>query len=290
MRSLRKTIAGGALTLLATVLLGGLLSATLVRMAPGFSADERELDPHLNAQSVQALREAKQRDHNIVRFYLSYMNRALHGDLGTSLALGQPVRTLLRDRAPLTLRLLSTGLALAWILSLTLALTSAWLRLSIFDALTTIVSGTFLCIPAAVLALLSVLWNVPGSLAIALIVFPRTYRYASNLLMKAYSRPHIVAARSRGLGEARILFWHVVPVVTPQLLAIAGVSVSVAVGAAIPVEALCGLPGIGQLAWQAALARDLPLLVNITILVTLVTLLANSGADAMGQVVRGEEA
>jgi peptide/nickel transport system permease protein len=290
MRSLRKKIAGGALTLLATVVLGGLLSATLVRLAPGFSVDERELDPHLNAQSVLALREAKRRDHNIVRFYFAYMNRVLHGDLGTSLALNQPVRTLLRDRAPLTLRLLSTGLGLAWILSLTLALSAAWLRLAIFDTLTTIVSGTFLCIPAAVLALLSVLWNVPGSLAIALIVFPRTYRYASNLLMKAYSRPHIGAARARGLSEARILFWHVVPVVTPQLLAVAGVSVSVAVGAAIPVEALCGLPGVGQLAWQAALARDLPLLVNITILVTLVTLLANSGADVIGHVVRGQEA
>lgn len=290
MRSLRHKIASSALTLLATVLLGGLLSATLVRLAPGFSVDERELDPHLNAESVQAIRQARQRDHNIFRFYLSYMNRALHGDLGTSLALNQPVRTLLRDRAPLTLRLLSTGLALAWILSLTLALTAAWLRLSIFDALTTIVSGTFLCIPAAVLALLSVLWNVPGSLAIALIVFPRTYRYSSNLLLKAYERPHLIAARARGLGEARILFWHVIPVVAPQLLAVAGVSVSVAVGAAIPVEALCGLPGIGQLAWQAALARDLPLLVNITILVTLVTLLANSGADVIGQVVRGQEA
>jgi len=290
MRNLRLKIAGHALALVATLLLGGLLSATLVRMAPGFEVDERELDPHLNAQSVQALREAKRRDHNIVRFYLSYMNRALHGDLGTSLALGQPVRTLLHDRALLTLRLLSTGLGLAWILSLSLALSAAWLRLSIFDALTTTVSGTFLCIPAAVLALLSVLWNVPGSLAIALIVFPRTFRYASNLLVKVYSRPHIIAARARGLGEGRILFWHVVPVVTPQLLAVAGVSVSVAVGAAIPVEALCGLPGIGQLAWRAALARDLPLLVNITILVTLVTLLANSGADVIGHVVRGQEA
>jgi peptide/nickel transport system permease protein len=290
MRNLRLKIAGHAMALVATVLLGGLLSATLVRLAPGFEVDERELDPHLNAQSVQALREAKQRDHNIVRFYLSYMNRALHGDLGTSLALGQPVRTLLHDRALLTLRLLSTGLGMAWILSLSLALSAAWLRLSIFDALTTTVSGTFLCIPAAVLALLSVLWNVPGSLAIALIVFPRTFRYASNLLVKVYSRPHIIAARARGLGEGRILFWHVVPVVTPQLLAVAGVSVSVAVGAAIPVEALCGLPGIGQLAWQAALARDLPLLVNITILVTLVTLLANSGADVIGHVVRGQEA
>ena len=290
MRRLKWKLAGHALALLATVLLGGFLSATLMRLAPGFEADERELDPHLNAQSVQALREARQQDHNLFRFYFSYMERAAHGDLGTSFALGQPVRTLLRDRVPLTLRLLSTGLALAWIVSLTLALSAAWLRLSVFDLMTTVVSGTFLCIPAAVLALLSVLWSVPGSLAIALIVFPRTYRYSSNLLVKAYSRPHITAARARGLGEARILFWHVVPVVAPQLLAVAGVSVSLAVGAAIPVEALCGLPGIGQLAWQAALARDLPLLVNITILVTLVTLLANSGADVIAHALQGQEA
>jgi peptide/nickel transport system permease protein len=289
MRRLKWNIAGHALSLLATVLLGGLFSATLARLAPGFDTDERELDPHLNAQSLQALREVRQQNRNLLRFYFSYMKRAAQGDLGSSLSLGQPVRSLLRDRAPLTLRLLATGLGLAWIFSLTLALSAAWLRLSIFDTFTTIVSGTFLCIPAAVLALLSVLWNLPGSLAIALIVFPRTFRYASNLLMKVYSRPHIIAARARGLGEVRILFWHVVPVVTPQLLAVAGVSVSVAVGAAIPVEALCGLPGVGQLAWQAALARDLPLLVNITILVTLVTLLANSGADVIGHVVRGQE-
>jgi peptide/nickel transport system permease protein len=73
------------------------------------------------------------------------------------------------------------------------------------------------------------------------------------------------------------------------LLAVGGVSISMAMGAAIPVEALCGIAGIGQLAWQAALARDLPLLVNITILVTLVTLLANSGADVIGQMIQGQE-
>jgi len=290
MRSLRWKLAGRALALLATVLLGGLLSATLMRLAPGFDTDERELNPHLNPQSVQALRDSRHQDHNVFRFYFSYMKRAANGDLGTSIALGQPVRTLLRDRAPLTLRLLAMGLALAWLLTLTLALSAAWLRLSIYDTLTTVVSGTLLCIPAAVLALLSVLWNVPGSLAIALIVFPRTYRYTRNLLVKAYSQPHIITARAKGLGEGRTLFWHVVPVVAPQLLAVAGVSVSMAVGAAIPVEALCGLAGIGQLAWQAALARDLPLLVNITVLVTLVTLLANSGADVIGYVVRSQEA
>jgi peptide/nickel transport system permease protein len=74
------------------------------------------------------------------------------------------------------------------------------------------------------------------------------------------------------------------------MIALAGITVSIALGANIPVEALCGLPGIGQLAWQAALSRDLPLLVNLTVLVTLVTLLANSGADVMIHMLRPREA
>ena len=283
-------IARHGLAMLVTVLLGGLLSATLVRFAPGFDVDENQLDPRLNSASVQALRETRLHERNVVRFYYHSLMRAAHGDLGTSISLGQPVTTLLRERVPLTLRLVSIGLLMSWSVALALALSAACWRNASYDALTTVVSGTFLCIPAAVLALLSVLWNVPGALAIGLIVFPRSYRYARNLLAKAYSLPHIVTARAKGLSELRILFWHAVPVVGPQLLAVVGVSLSVAIGAAIPVEALCGLAGVGQLAWQAALARDLPLLMNITVLVTLVTLLANSGADVLGQVLSGERA
>jgi peptide/nickel transport system permease protein len=276
--------------MLATILLGGLLSVTLVRLAPGFGVDENQLDPHLSAESLRALRQSREQRKNIFSFYFHSLQRTLHGDLGTSISLGQPVTRLLLERTPLTVRLVAVGLLLSWSVAMAMALSAAWLRVSAYDAATTLLSGTFLCIPAAVLALLSVLWNVPGSLAIGLIVFPRVYRYARNLLARAYSLPHLLTARAKGLSEARILFWHVVPVVGPQLLAVAGVSVSVAIGAAIPVEALCGLAGIGQLAWQAALARDLPLLMNITILVTLVTLLANSGADVITHMLRGHEA
>jgi peptide/nickel transport system permease protein len=283
-------IARHGLVMVATVLLGGFLSAVLARFAPGFDTDEQQLDFHLNSKSVQSLNTARLQQHNIFRFYLHSLQRAVHGDLGTSISLGQPVTTLLLERAPLTLRLIGMGLLLSWAVAMALALSAAWLRVSAFDAFTTFISGTFLCLPAAVLALLSVLWSVPASIAIGLIVFPRVYCFAHNLLAKAYSLPHIVTARAKGLGEFRILFWHVVPLVGPQLLAVTGVSVSIAVGAAIPIEALCGLAGVGQLAWQAALARDLPLLTNLTILVTLVTLLANSGADVISHVLRGQEA
>jgi peptide/nickel transport system permease protein len=276
--------------MVAIVLLGGFLSATMVRLAPGFDTDEEQLDPRMNAESVRALREARADQHNILSYYFHSLERAARGDLGVSISLSQPVTLLLRQRMPLTLRLVGIGLLLSWALALALALSASWLRLSGYDALTTTISGMFLCIPAAVLALLSVLWSVPGAFAVAMIVFPRDYRYARNLLAKSFALPHIVTARAKGLSELRILFWHAVPAVGPQLLAVAGVSVSVAIGAAIPVETLCGMAGVGQLAWQAAISRDLPLLTNLTILVALATLLANSGADLLGHALRGQEA
>ena len=265
----------------ALVLLGGLLSATLVRLAPGFDADERQLDPSLNAESVRALHEAHAGEHNILGFYIGYLRGAMHGDLGISHALGQPVQSLLRERWPVTVRVAGIGLLLAWLMGMTLALTACLWRFPAYEVLGIMLSGAFLCIPAAVLALLSVILNAPGYLAIALIVFPKIYRYSRNLLAKAYALPHITAARARGVGEIRILAWHVVPLAGPQMIALAGVTISIALGASISVESLCGLPGIGQLAWQAALSRDLPLLVNLTVLVTLVTLMANSAADVM---------
>ena len=286
---LLRRIARHLLSIAALVLLGGLISATLVRLAPGFDSDERELDPSLNAESIRALHAERAGEHNILRFYAAYLRGALHGDLGISHSLGQPVNSLLRERWPVTVRVAGIGLLLGWLLASTLAFVACLWPRPAPEIFGMTVSGAFLCIPAAVLALISVILNTPGYLAIAFIVFPNIYRYSRNLLSKAYSLPHITAARARGLGEARILAWHVLPVAGPQMIALAGITISLALGAAIPVESLCGLPGIGQLAWQAALSRDLPLLVNLTILVTLVTLLANSSADVMILILKPQE-
>ena len=287
---LGRKIARHSVAIIGTALLGGLLSATMVRLAPGFDTDEAQIDSHLNSESLRALRESRSQQNNILVFYLQSLKRASQGDLGSSLTLHQPVSKLLRERAPLTLRLIGVALLLSWGAAMTLALSAAFLRLYSYAALAPVTSGILLCLPAAVLGLLSVLWNTPAALAVAALVFPRDFRYARNLLARAYSLPHIITARAKGLHELRILFWHVIPIAGPQLLALAGVSVSLAIGAAIPIEALCGLAGVGQLAWQAALARDLPLLVNITVLVTLVTLLANTAADLIGSMVGSQPA
>src|ERR1700683_1732290 len=184
-----KRVAQNLAAIAALVLLGGLLSATLVRLAPGFDADERQLDPSLNAESVRALHEAHAGEHNILGVYNGHLRGAMHGDLGISHALGQPVQSLLRERWPVTVRVAGIGLLLAWLLASTLAFSACLWPLPAYEFLGITLSGAFLCIPAAVLALISVILNAPGYLAIALIVFPKIYRYSHNLVARAYGVP-----------------------------------------------------------------------------------------------------
>jgi peptide/nickel transport system permease protein len=268
----------------AVVLVGGLLAATLVRLAPGFDADEQQLDSRLSSETVQASRQARAPDRNLARFYLHYVRSAVaNGDLGQSHTLNRPIRELLGERLPVTARLAGAGLLAGWLCAVLLAVGATMARTLACDLAATVLGAIFLSIPSAVLALLFVYARAPACLAIALVVFPKVFSYTRNLLAKSYGLPHLVTAYAKGVGPVRILLWHVLPVAGAQLLALAGVSVSIALGAAIPVEALCGIPGIGQLAWQAALGRDLPLLVNLTVLVTVITLAANCGSEAMGQ-------
>jgi ABC-type dipeptide/oligopeptide/nickel transport system permease component len=82
------------------------------------------------------------------------------------------------------------------------------------------------------------------------------------------------------------LLWHYLPPAAGQWLALLAVSIPVALSAAVPIEVVCDLPGIGQLAWKAALARDLYLLVCLTGIVTLATVLAKSASDVLGESLR----
>src|ERR1700676_4705943 len=265
--------------ILITALVGGLLGATLVRLGPGFGVDEREFDPRLNAQSIQAIRDERARDNNISMFYARYLSGVVHGDLGFSRSLNRPVSELLKERLPLTLGSLAYGVLGGMSIGLVLALASVWWHAPGSDLVPAVLSGLSLSLPAALIALVFLWMGAGGLSAIALVVFPHVYRYAKNLLVAAYQAPHVLAAQAKGLSPSRVLFAHVVVPAAPQLAALAGISVSLAFGASIPIEVICDTPGVGQLAWKAALDRDLPLLVNITVLVTVMTLVVNACAD-----------
>jgi peptide/nickel transport system permease protein len=268
-------------------LLGALASATLVRFAPGFGVEERELDPRWNASSVEALRRQQALHRELPSFYFHYLSALAHGDLGESDSLKRPVRELLRQRLPVTANSVVRGLGLAWLAASFLALLGLASRGWLFESSTTALNSLLLSLPAAVVAMLAVHLRTPVFFAIAVVVFPRLYSYIPSLLLRAYDQPHVLAARARGLSSGIILYRHVLPLAAPPLLALLGVSFAVSFGAAIPIEALCDSPGLGQLAWHAALGRDLPLIVNVTLVVSLVMLAANFFADLAGRTIAG---
>lgn len=290
---LLRRVVRACLTLTAMVLLGGLAAATLARMAPGFDVDEGELDPRLTLESVRARRQRHAAQSNILAYYKNYLLRAAHGDLGVSQSLNRPVAELLAERLPVTARTVAGGLCMGWAPGLALALLATASRRRILDLSVSMLSAVLLCVPSAVLAL-ALLFASPAGLrpstavgiAVALVVFPRVFRYARGILAQAASAPHVFMAEAKGVGPLRILLTHILRPSLASVLALAGVSASVAFGAAIPIEVISDSPGIGQLAWQAALQRDLPLLVNVGLLVTFITV----GANALAGLVQGEEA
>ncbi|MCU1275678.1 MAG: binding-protein-dependent transport system inner rane component [Bryobacterales bacterium] len=257
----------------------------LVRYAPGFGVDERELDARFSQETIRRLREESGAvGQGIVSYYLHYVARALTGDLGVSTGFQRPVAALIAERFPKTLCSVGAGLACGWTAGMLLALAGVAIAHPGFDFLTGAATALLLCVPSAVMAFAFVLagkleTGSAAAMVIALVILPRVFRYARSILGRIASAPYVFMALARGTGRLRLIWVHVLRPAWPSLFALLAVSVSMALGAAIPVEVICDSPGLGHLAWQAALKRDLPLLIDITLLISLVTGVSGFAAD-----------
>src|SRR5579863_5079131 len=266
-------MARAALLILAAVL----TCAALARYSPGALVDEREMDRRLSEDSLAALRTRTAEKRGVAATLLRYARGLAKGDLGYSESHSEEIATLVAEGAGVTGRELAVGLAGGWILGLGLAIPVArYRRAWMLEAGTAAGFGLLLSVPTALVAYLCLAAGAATGAALALIVAPRVFQFARNLLGEAYGAAHVAMARARGVGEGRILAAHIFPAVAGQLAALGAASLSMAIGGAIAVEAICGVPGLGQLAWQAAMARDVPLLIDMTVLITAATMAATA--------------
>ena len=262
------------LMLAAMTLVAALIAGWLAGISPGSGIDALTLDTRLSDESVASL--ARERGLG------AWFSGLLSGDLGESTAYGQPVVELVRDRLPATVSLVGTGLLLGWGSALAALLVGLAARSAALDTMLAGVSGVTISQPAALLALVCLQADLPGALAIGVLLFPQIFAYLRNLTDRILDEPHVLAAQARGVPRAIVIARHVLLRAAPTALSLFGISISIALGAAVPVEVICNLPGIGQLLWEAALSRDLPLIVALTAVVAFVTISANFAAEALG--------
>src|ERR1700691_2662860 len=148
------------------------------------------------------------------------------------------------------------------------------------------ISGLLLAIPPAVLGLAFFFYQAPLGLALSLALVPRLFGTMRTLLDECYASPALLAARSRGVGPIAIAGRYVLRTAAPQLIALLGVGLVLAFGSAIPIEALCDVPGLGALALEAATSRDMPLLCGMALVITFFVTFVH----AVGDLATGERA
>jgi peptide/nickel transport system permease protein len=253
---------GRTVILLSLVAAGTIL---LMRFAPGYFADTREMDSRYGNNARLELQNEQGQQGSLRVIASNVLGGWLHGDLGRSRQYEMPVSLLVRPRLQVTVSLLIRGIGYGWLLAFCTALPLSTLRTG-----ATLLGAPFtllLAIPTAAMATLCLLSNTGGPvLVLTLLLAARDFKFLHRVLRVAWRSPHLLQARAQGLRIDQLVRGHILPEVFPQMLALATLSLITALSAIVPVEVIFNVPGVGQLAWSAAINRDLPVLLTVTLL------------------------
>jgi peptide/nickel transport system permease protein len=244
----------------------------LMRLAPGYFDDAREMDVKYARGARSEIGAEEGAQGSIGSSTVHIVSGFLHGNLGESRQYEIPVSDLIRPRLRVTTLLLARGVAYGWLLALCAALPLSTLHKgsTLFGAPFTIL----LAVPTGAMATFCLLSGGGGPvLVLTLVLAARDFKFVHQLLRSAWKAPHLLQARAGGTSPNRLILRHVMPNILPNLLALATLSLVTALSAIVPIEVIFDVPGVGQLAWAAAMNRDLPVLLAVTLLMaTAVTL------------------
>lgn len=250
---------------LSLVLLAALGSVVLMRYSPGYFSDARELDA-AHAETARAeVSTLHGSQASLPALLASQLHGWAHGDLGRSRHYDVPVSGLLKERAAASARLLLRGISLGWLIALAFAIPLSAHRSGRGEVVVASSTAALLAVPVGVLATVSLLSNTGGPVSVlALLIAVRDFKLMYRLLRASWRAPHLLHARAQGMSFLQSARVHLFPVLRRDIVALALMSIVVALSSIVPVEVIFDVPGLGQLAWSAAMNRDLPVLTAVT--------------------------
>ncbi|MGH3238875.1 MAG: ABC transporter permease, partial [Spirillospora sp.] len=117
------------------------------------------------------------------------------------------------------------------------------------------------------------------AVAVGAFTAARTARMVRSSLLEVLGEDYVRTARAKGLPERRVVLRHGLrPAVTPAVTQF-GVDLGALVGSTIVTEKVFGLQGVGQLVYQSIADGDTPVIIGVTLTVTLFVIAANLLVD-----------
>jgi peptide/nickel transport system permease protein len=290
------------------VLLGvSLLTFALMNLLPGDAATAMAGESASKTQ-LQAMRERLHLNLPFFDRYIHWLGGALTGQLGTSFASGTSVTSIVAGRLPVTLELVIGAVIISLVTAVPVALLAARHPRAVVDRLNIFVSMFGYSVPNFVLALLLILvfavhlhlapalgfvplrQSIPGNLhsmvlpccALGFAHFcGYTRLLRADLVDQLQGRDYILAARSKGLRESRILFLHALRNAAFNLLTVIGINLGAAVGGTVILETIFALPGMGQELISSIASRDVPVVEGLVVVIACAVVLANLVVDLL---------
>ena len=277
-----------------------LLLYALVFLMPGDPVEALGGDRGLSEAARQRITEEYNLDKPFLVQYLLYLKGILTLDFGTTFS-GQPVRSVMANAFPVTIKLALMALAFEAIFGIIFGVIAGVRRGGIFDSTVLVVSLFVIAVPSFVIGfvlqyLVGVKWGLlPATvgknesftalLMPAVVLGALSFAYVLRLTRQSVSEnlraDYVRTARAKGLSNDQVMNRHVlrnsmIPVVT-----FLGADLGGLMGGAIVTEGIFGINGVGGTIFQAIIKGEPATVVSFTTVLVIVYIVANLLVDLL---------
>jgi peptide/nickel transport system permease protein len=279
----------------------------LLHLIPGDPADAL-LGPMATGEARQELKRALGLDKPMYAQYVLWVGRAAKGDLGDSTEKKVPVLGLVLDRLRNSLILTLGGGLLGLAMGIWAGTLAALHHHSLLDRAVLAAFTFAISVPAYWLAVVALflfavtfrifptggmysltgpsgvgdlLWHLtlPAVLA-SLIPAALVAQTTRTAMLDTLEQEFVRTAAAKGLPRRSVLLKHVMPNLLPTVVNMAGLQIGyLIVGSAVFIEVVVNWPGLGLLAYEAILGRDLPVILGIVLVSAILFVLLNLLVD-----------
>lgn len=284
----------------------------LVKLAPGDTvsalvAQMGGADP----QMIQQMREFYGLDEPLLVQLGKYLGHLARFELGYSAIYSKPVLTVLLERLPVTLLLMSCALSFAFAAGMALGVIAARRVNQWPDTLISTLGVVLYATPSFWIGLLMIIvfsvelsWLPTGGfstiglgltgwerfvdvarhlllpiVALSLFYLAIDLRIMRAAMLEVLTMDFVRTARAKGLGEYSVVMKHVLRNALLPMVTMMGFQVGTMLGGSVVVETVFSLPGLASLAYESVIQRDLNMLLGIIFLSAIVVIVVNFIVD-----------
>jgi peptide/nickel transport system permease protein len=285
------------------------ISFVVIRIAPGDPLITYE-DPRggqlVSPQDLERIYEKLGLNDPVHVQYWRWLHNVLRGNLGYSLTTRRPVAEMIMQRAPNTLRLTVLALISTLLLAIPLGVVSGQRQNSLFDQVVSVITVVCFSLPNYWVALMLIyifgvylkwlpivgmapatggdFWEAIKHMTLPIATFVLVdvggwMRYQRAGIIEALQENYTRTARAKGLPERVVFFRHVWRNALLPIVTFLGLSLNSLIGGSFLVEVVFSWPGMGRLGVEAALARDYPVVMAVTMFSSVLLIIGNLLAD-----------